>query len=58
MPLTAHLEELRWRIVRALARRSASPSACCYWFAEPLFALLTRPLELARADLPTAHTLR
>lgn len=56
MPLTAHLEELRWRIVRALLAVGVA-FACCYWFAEPLFALLTRPLEVARADLPMAHTL-
>ena len=56
MPLTAHLEELRWRIVRALLAVGVA-FACSYWFAEPLFALLTRPLEVARADLPNAHTL-
>jgi sec-independent protein translocase protein TatC len=50
MPLTAHLEELRWRIVRATIAIGAA-FVVCYWLAEPLFALLTRPLELAHADL-------
>jgi len=43
MPLTAHLEELRWRIVRALLAVSAG-FAVCYWRSEQLFAFLLLPL--------------
>jgi len=43
MPLTAHLEELRWRLIKALA--AISVAFCgCYAFAELLFDFLTRPL--------------
>jgi sec-independent protein translocase protein TatC len=49
MPLTAHLEELRWRLVRALAAVGAA-FVLCYWLAEPLFAFLVRPLAALRAD--------
>src|SRR5215813_14133177 len=47
MPLTAHLEELRWRIVRALLAVGVA-FAVCYWFAESLFAFLIRPLAALR----------
>jgi sec-independent protein translocase protein TatC len=43
MPLTAHLEELRWRLIKALG----AIGVCfigCYAFAERLFVLLTQPL--------------
>jgi sec-independent protein translocase protein TatC len=43
MPLTAHLEELRWRLIKALLAIAVGFIAA-YNFAESLFALLTRPL--------------
>ena len=43
MPLTAHLEELRWRIIKALGAIAVAFLAC-YGFAENIFTLLTRPL--------------
>ncbi len=43
MPLTAHLEELRWRILKALVAVGVA-FAACYGFSEQLFILLTRPL--------------
>ncbi len=43
MPLTAHLEELRWRLIKALAAVAVGFSAC-YNFADWLFEFLTRPL--------------
>jgi sec-independent protein translocase protein TatC len=49
MPLTAHLEELRWRIVRALVA-IAIAFGICYWFADALFAFLIRPLAALRPD--------
>jgi sec-independent protein translocase protein TatC len=49
MPLTAHLEELRWRIVRALVAVGAA-FAVCYWFADALFAFLIRPLAALRRE--------
>ena len=47
MPLTAHLEELRWRIVRSFLAISVA-FGICYWCAEGLFALLIRPLAALR----------
>jgi len=49
MPLTAHLEELRWRIVRALVALAVA-FGVCYWVAEALFAFLIRPLTALRPD--------
>ena len=49
MPLTAHLEELRWRIVRALLALGLA-FGVCYWFAEALFGFLLRPLAAVRPD--------
>ncbi|MFQ5665086.1 MAG: twin-arginine translocase subunit TatC [Candidatus Binatia bacterium] len=43
MPLTAHLEELRWRLIKALLAIAVG-FAACYKFADWLFRLLTRPL--------------
>jgi len=43
MPLTAHLEELRWRLIKALAALGIGFVAC-YNFADTLFRFLTRPL--------------
>ena len=37
MPLTSHLEELRWRLVRALLAIGIA-FALSYWRAEELFA--------------------
>jgi sec-independent protein translocase protein TatC len=43
MPLTAHLEELRWRIVKALGAVMVAFTGC-YFFSDRVFELLTRPL--------------
>jgi sec-independent protein translocase protein TatC len=44
MPLTAHLEELRARLIRALLAVAVA-FVLCYAFAEPIFAFVVRPLE-------------
>jgi sec-independent protein translocase protein TatC len=49
MPLTAHLEELRWRIVRALGALALA-FGLCYGYAEALFAFLVRPLASLKPD--------
>ena len=46
MPLTEHLEELRWRIVKAFLFVMAG-FAVSYAFSDRLFDVLTRPIELA-----------
>ncbi len=43
MPLTAHLEELRWRIVKVVLAVGIAFIAC-YNYSEILFAFLTQPL--------------
>ncbi len=43
MPLTAHLEELRWRLIKALLATGVAFIGC-YNFADWLFEVLTRPL--------------
>ena len=43
MPLTAHLEELRWRVVRALIAVMMA-FVGCYFFSERIFEILTEPL--------------
>jgi sec-independent protein translocase protein TatC len=43
MPLTAHLEELRWRLIKALLAIAAGFIGC-YNITDWLFQLLTRPL--------------
>lgn len=43
MPLTAHLEELRWRIVRAFLGVMVAFGGC-YFYSDRVFELLTRPL--------------
>lgn len=48
MPLTAHLEELRWRIVKAFLA-IALGGGVAYWFADDLFAVLVAPLQAAAA---------
>lgn len=43
MPLTAHLEELRWRVVRALIAVMIA-FVGCFYFSDRVFELLTQPL--------------
>jgi sec-independent protein translocase protein TatC len=43
MPLTAHLEELRWRLVKALVAVAIAFTGCDF-FSDRVFELLTRPL--------------
>ena len=43
MPLTAHLEELRWRLIKSLLAITVGFIAT-YNLADQLFAFLTRPL--------------
>jgi len=43
MPLTAHLEELRWRLIRAFAAIAVA-FAVCYGFSDRIFTILTQPL--------------
>jgi sec-independent protein translocase protein TatC len=50
MPLMAHLEELRWRILKALVAVGIA-FAGCYLYSERLFDLLTAPL-LELGDQP------
>jgi sec-independent protein translocase protein TatC len=49
MPLTAHLEELRTRLIRALLA-VAGGFAISYWIAEPLVTWLLKPLTALRPD--------
>lgn len=52
MPLTAHLEELRARLIRSLLAIGAG-FAACYAFADPLFWFLARPLvEMTQSPDP------
>ncbi len=56
MPLTAHLEELRWRIVKAAVAVTIAFGGC-YWFSDRLFTFLTEPLvELGDAHLQLIGT--
>src|SRR5262249_4824583 len=48
MPLTAHLEELRWRLVKSIVA-IAIGFAVAYWYADVLFEILVRPLTAAAA---------
>ena len=43
MPLTAHLEELRWRVVKSMVGIAVAFGAC-YFFSDRIFELLTYPL--------------
>jgi sec-independent protein translocase protein TatC len=57
MPLTAHLEELRWRLIKALIALSIAFTGS-YNFADTLFQLLTRPLlglNLGGGDADIVH---
>jgi sec-independent protein translocase protein TatC len=49
MPLTAHLEELRWRLIKTLLGMTVA-FLVCYQFAEFLFTFLTGPLLSVNAD--------
>jgi sec-independent protein translocase protein TatC len=49
MPLTAHLEELRWRLVRALGALGIA-FGLCYAYAEDLFVFLIKPLSSLKPD--------
>jgi len=49
MPLTAHLEELRTRLIRALLA-IAIGFVACYGFSEPLVTFLIRPLQSIRPE--------
>jgi len=51
MPLTAHLEELRTRLIRALLATLVG-GLVCYGVAEHLVAFLIRPLTALRPDQP------
>ena len=50
MPFLDHLEELRWRILKALAAIVAG-SCLCFLFVEPLLGLLVQPYEEAVLSL-------
>ena len=50
MPFLDHLEELRWRILKALGAIAAG-SGVCFFFFEPLFALLVQPYTEAVLSL-------
>jgi len=49
MPLIAHLEELRWRIVRSVAAVAVG-FFLCYAVAERIFTFLVRPLAALRPE--------
>jgi sec-independent protein translocase protein TatC len=49
MPLTGHLEELRWRLISSLLAVGIA-FLPCYFFANVLFQFLTRPLHLAASE--------
>ena len=46
MPFLEHLEELRWRILKAMAALLLG-AALCFFFIDPLLHLLTAPYEEA-----------
>ena len=52
MPLTAHLDELRWRIIKSLAAIGIA-FIPCYTFANYLFNFLARPLFLITSEVPS-----
>ena len=51
MPLTAHLEELRTRLIRAILAAGIG-FGICYGFAEHLVVFLIHPLTALRPDVP------
>src|SRR5262245_32139036 len=51
MPLTEHLEELRWRLALALLAIGAG-FALSYGFSDRLFAFLREPLDAAAGGTP------
>lgn len=51
MPLTEHLQELRWRLIKALLAIAVGFVAC-YNFADWLFEFLTRPLLALNVSNP------
>lgn len=56
MPFLDHLEELRWRILKALGAVVLG-AIVCFAFSDPLLKLLTRPYEQAvRGTLATGQT--
>ena len=52
MPLTAHLDELRWRLIKCLLAVGVAFVPCYGYFADDLILLLTRPLRRINPDLP------
>ena len=52
MPLTAHLEELRWRLIKSLGAVGLA-FLVCYGFADELFIFLTQPLIAGNAGKVT-----
>ena len=57
MPLTAHLEELRWRLIKAFVAVAVG-FAASYGFADWLFDLLTQPLLALNEAGDATHTVR
>lgn len=55
MPLTAHLEELRWRIIKSLGA-VAGGFVVAYAFSAQLFAFLVRPVAEALGERPLIGT--
>ncbi len=51
MPFTAHLEELRWRLIKSLAAIGAAFFPC-YLFANHLVRFLTLPLRQINPEVP------
>lgn len=56
MPLTAHLEELRWRLIKALIGIGVA-FTLCYQYADLLFAFLTLPLTDITLAANPGHSL-
>ena len=50
MPFLDHLEELRWRILKALGAIAAG-TCLCFFFVEPLLGVLVQPYEEAVVSL-------
>lgn len=54
MPLTAHLEELRWRLIKVLLAIAVG-FAASYNFSDTLFEFLTRPLLALNNEALSVH---